>query len=104
MSWKISIKPWSNGGKMNPYNEFEFMVGEKYENEKGIFSVMSIEKDEMVIQWANGEEIQTSIEFQGRIQKRREWEKTLQKEKPTAAEPAPRRAKSLKSSKKAQSA
>jgi hypothetical protein len=64
---------------------------------------MSIEKDKMVIQWANGEEIQTSIELQGRIQKRREWEKTLQKENPTAAKPALKRAKSLKSRKKAQS-
>jgi hypothetical protein len=89
---------------MNPSTEFEFLVGEKYENEKGIFSVMSIEKDEMVIQWANGEEIKTAIEFQGRIQKRREWEKTLQKGKPTAATPALKRAKSLKSSKKTQSA
>jgi uncharacterized Zn finger protein len=86
------------GGKMNPSNEFEFMVGEKYENEKGIFSVMSIEKDKMVIQWANGEEIQTSIEFQGRIQKRREWEKTQQKEKTTAAKPTARKANSSKSS------
>jgi hypothetical protein len=85
---------------MNPHNEFKFMVGEKYENEKGIFSVMSIEKDNMVIQWANGEEIQTSIEFQGRIQKRREWEKTQQEEKAAAAKPTTRKAKSSKSGKK----
>ncbi len=85
---------------MNPYNEFKFMVGEKYENEKGIFSVMSIEKDKMVIQWANGEEIQTSIELQGRIQKRREWEKIQLKEKTTAAKQTTRRAKSSKFSKK----
>jgi uncharacterized Zn finger protein len=103
MSWKISIKPWSNGGKMNPYNEFEFMVGEKYENEKGIFSVMSIEKDEMVIRWTNGEETQTSIKFQGRIQKRREWEKTRQNEKTSAAKPAPRKAKTSKNSRQAPS-
>jgi hypothetical protein len=88
------------GGTMNPYNEFNFMVGEKYENEKGIFSVMSIEKDSMVIQWANGEEIQTSIEFQGRIQKRREWEKTQQEEKATAAKQTTRKAKASKSGKK----
>jgi hypothetical protein len=86
---------------MNPSYEFEFIVGEKYENEKGIFSVMSIEKDEMVIRWANGEETQTSIEFQGRIQNRRQWEKTNQEEKTAAAKPAPRKAKSSKSSKKA---
>ena len=89
---------------MNPSNEFEFMVGETYENEKGIFSVMSIEKDEMVIRWVNGEETQTSIKLQGRIQKRREWEKTLQKGKTAAAKPTSRKAKPSKSSKQAPSA
>ena len=83
-------------GKMNPSTEFEFMVGEKYENEKGPFKVMSIEKDEMLIRWTNGEEVQTSIEFQGRIQKRRQWEKTQQKETAAPAKPAPRKAKIFK--------
>lgn len=64
---------------MNPAYEFEFTVGETYENEKGLFSVVSIAKEDMVIRWKNGEETQTSIEFQGRIQKRRQWEKTLQR-------------------------
>lgn len=86
---------------MNPSTEFEFMVGEKYENEKGIFTVMSIEKDDMVIRWANGEEVQTSMEFQDRIQERRQWEKTLQKEEPAAPKPAPRKTKPPKSSKQA---
>jgi uncharacterized Zn finger protein len=87
-------------GKMNPPAEFEFTVGEKYENEKGPFKVMSIEKDEMLIRWANGEEAQTSIEFQGRIQARRSWEKSRQKAA-APAKPAPRKAKSPKSSKPA---
>ncbi len=52
---------------MNPYNEFNFMVGEKYENEKG---------------------------------KRREWEKTQQEEKATAAKQTTRKAKASKSGKK----
>ena len=89
---------------MNPSTEFEFMVGEKYENEKGPFKVMSIEKDEMLIRWTNGEEVQTSMEFQSRIQDRRQWEKNLQQEKTTAAKPAPRKAKPSKSSKKEPSA
>ena len=93
------MKDWAMGGIMNPYYEFEFMVGEKYENEKGVFSVMSIEKDEMVIRWANGEETQTSMEFQGRIQKRREWERTLQKEKSAAGKPGAKKVKPSKSSK-----
>ena len=83
---------------MDPATEFEFRVDEKYENEKGIFTVMSIERDEMVIRWANGEEVQTSMEFQGRIQKRRQWEKTLEEEKAVAAKPAPRKTKPSKSS------
>jgi len=96
-----TCKNGANGGKMNPSTEFEFRVDEKYENEKGIFTVMSIERDEMVIRWANGEEVQTSMEFQGRIQKRRQWEKTLQEEKAAAAKPAPRKTKPSKSSKQA---
>lgn len=89
---------------MNSPAECEFIVDEKYENEKGIFRVMSIERDEMVIRWANGEEVQTSIEFQSRIQKRRQWEKTLQEEKTAAAKPAPRKAKPSKRNKQPPSA
>jgi len=88
---------------MNSSTECEFIVDEKYENEKGIFRVMSIEKDEMVIRWANGEEVQTSIEFQSRIQNRRQWEKTLQEGKSAAAKPAPRKAKPPKRTKPAPS-
>ncbi len=84
---------------MNPSDVFEFIAGQKYENEKGIFKVMSIEKEEMVIRWANGEEAQTSMEFQGRIQERRQWEETLQKKKAAATKPISRKAKSSKSSK-----
>jgi hypothetical protein len=57
-----------------------------------------------VIRWKNGEEIETSIEFQGRIQKRRQWEKSLQQEKTAATKPAPTKAKASKRSNKAQSA
>ncbi len=81
---------------------FEFTIGEKYENEKGTFTVVSIEKDDMVIQWASGEEAQTSIEFQDRIQQRRQWEKAKQEEKAAAAKPAPK-AKAAKKSKQAPS-
>jgi uncharacterized Zn finger protein len=81
---------------MNPTNEFEFTVGETYENEKGPFSVISISKGDMVIRWKNGEEAQTSIELQGRIQKRRQCGKTLQQEKEAAVKPAPKKAKASK--------
>jgi hypothetical protein len=89
---------------MNPAYEFEFTVGDTYENEKGQFSVISMEQEDMVIRWKNGEEIETSIEFQGRIQERRQWEKALQQERTAEAKPAPKKAKASKSSKKAQSA
>jgi len=88
---------------MNPSTEFEFMVGGEYENEKGLFTVMSIEKDEMVIRWASGEEVQTSMEFQDRIQERRQWEKNLQEEKAAAAKPPPIKTKPSKRSKQAPS-
>jgi len=84
---------------MSSSEEFEFVVGEKYENEKGIFTVMSIEKNEMVIRWATGEEAQTTLVFQGRIQQRRNWEKTLQQVKADAVKPPPRKTKAPKSSK-----
>jgi hypothetical protein len=89
---------------MNPAYEFEFAVGETYENEKGSFSVISITKEDMVIRWKDGKETQTSIELQGRIQKRRQWEKTMRQEKTAAAKPAPKKTKGSKSSKPAPSA
>jgi uncharacterized Zn finger protein len=84
---------YDQGGNMNSALEFEFVVGETYENEKGLFSVISISKEDMVIRWKNGEEVQTSIELQDRIQKRRQWEKTLQQEKPAQGKPVPKKAK-----------
>ncbi len=53
----------------------EFVVGETYENEKGVFEVLSIQRDAMVIQWENGESIETTVSFQRRIQERRRWER-----------------------------
>lgn len=62
----------------------EFVVGETYENEKGVFEVLSIQRDAMVIQWENGESIETTVSFQRRIQERRRWERQ-RREKLTAA-------------------
>ena len=84
---------------MNSTTEFAFVVGEKYENEKGVFTVMSIEKDEMVIRWTNGEEAETSLEFQDRIQQRRNWEKALQQKNADAVKPPPRKPRTSKSAK-----
>jgi hypothetical protein len=65
---------------MDQGNVIEFLVDEQYENEKGIFTVLSIHRNEMVIRWESGEEIKTDIELQRNIQARRQWE-VLEKEK-----------------------
>lgn len=59
---------------MDQPEKIEFNVDEQYENEKGVFTVISIQRDEMVIRWENGEEIRTGIALQRRIAERRQWE------------------------------
>lgn len=71
--------------------KIEFIVDGQYENEKGIFTVISIHRNDMVIRWESGEEIRTPTELQRNIQKRRQWE-VMQKE----AEEAAAKAKSSK--------
>ena len=66
---------------MDPNTAIQFVVDEQYENEKGVFTVVSIKRDEMVIRWADGEEICTDIDLQRRIQERRQWEATKQEKK-----------------------
>jgi hypothetical protein len=55
--------------------KIEFTVDNQYENEKGVFTVISLHRNDMVIRWESGEEMRTPIELQRNIQKRREWEK-----------------------------
>ena len=76
---------------MEPITEFKFTVDEQYENEKGIFTVLSIHKNDMVIQWENGEKIQTETDFQGRIQKRRQLEKIAREAKENEGGKKPRK-------------
>ena len=45
----------------------EFEVGEKYENMKGIYEVLSIDRNTMHIRWESGEEITTTVALQSRI-------------------------------------
>jgi len=54
--------------------KIEFNVDGQYENEKGVFTVLSKHRGQMVIRWENGEEIKTEIELQNRIAERRQWE------------------------------
>ncbi len=63
----------------------EFVVGETYENEKGPFKVLSIERNTMVIEWESGESIETTVSFQRRIQERRLWERQMREKKAAAS-------------------
>ncbi len=56
-------------------NQIEFEVGGRYENMKGIYEVLSIGDDTMLIRWENGEEATTEIDFQKRIIERMDFEK-----------------------------
>lgn len=55
----------------------EFRVGDKYENVKGPYEVISVDGDSMVIRWENGEEVSTAIDLQQRILERLDLEKRL---------------------------
>jgi len=61
--------------------EIEFEVGEKYENMKGVFEVISMQKDSMNIRWEDGEEVSTPINLQQRILERMRHEKELEAER-----------------------
>jgi len=76
---------------MEPSTDFEFNVDEQYENEKGLFTVVSIHKHEMAIRWKSGEEIRTDIDFQRRIQERRQREKFTKETSDNAPAAQPRR-------------
>lgn len=53
---------------------FEFQVDGQYENEKGVFTVLSIKNGTMEIQWEDGEKIHTEVDLQRGIQIRRQME------------------------------
>ena len=76
---------------MEPSTEFEFNVDEQYENEKGRFTVVSLHKHEMEIRWESGEEVRTDIDFQRRIQERRQREKFAKETSGNAAGGQPRK-------------
>ena len=79
---------------MEQSKEIEFKVDEQYENEKGVFKVVSIQKDQMVIRWEDGEETRTDIELQRRIAERRQWEEFKRLENAHAAQEARRKSAS----------
>jgi hypothetical protein len=48
-------------------SENPFQVGGRYKNRKGLFTVISLDGDNMTIRWDNGEEITDTIASQARI-------------------------------------
>jgi hypothetical protein len=81
---------------MQPITEFEFNFDEQYENEKGVFTVLSIDKKEMVIRWENGEKTRTEIGLQRRIQERRQRERIASDAQDNEAKRQPRKSTGLK--------
>ena len=79
---------------MEPITEFSFNLDEQYENEKGVFTVLSIHNNEMMIHWKNGEKTLTEIALQRRIQERRQREKIAEEEKNNEAKSKPKPRKS----------
>ena len=56
-------------------DDFKFEVGATYENMKGLYEVISIRRNDMVIRWENGDEIETTVDLQRRIIERMTFEK-----------------------------
>lgn len=54
---------------------FKFEVGSTYENMKGPYEVVSIQKNSMVIRWKDGSEAETTVDLQMRIIERLAYEK-----------------------------
>ncbi len=55
--------------------KIEFEVGHKYKNMKGVYEVISIDDDSMIIRWKNGEQVSSPIDLQRRIIQRLQREK-----------------------------
>ena len=57
--------------------DIEFKIGQEHENMKGVYKVLSIDRDAMCICWEDGEEITTSVALQSRIIERMHQELAL---------------------------
>jgi hypothetical protein len=68
--------------------EINFKVGERYENRKGQFEVLSINGDQMEIRWEDGESIWTEVSFQKRVIQNMAFERAQAKAKAEAGSAA----------------
>ena len=57
--------------------DIEFKIGQEHENMKGVYKVLTIDRDAMSICWEDGEEITTTIALQSQIIKRMHQELAL---------------------------
>jgi hypothetical protein len=68
--------------------DINFKIGERYENRKGQFEVLSINGEQMEIRWQDGESIWTEISFQRRVIRNMEFEEEQAKAKAEAGKSA----------------
>jgi len=47
--------------------DVKFEIGKKYENMKGVYEVLSIDRNIKRIRWDSGEEITTTVSLQSKI-------------------------------------
>ena len=52
----------------------EFVVGQQYENRKGLYEVLEVAGDIMRIRWESGEEVDTTVTMQSHIIQRLQFE------------------------------
>lgn len=81
---------------MENLSQIEFEIGQQYTNEKGVFTVVSIKDDQIVIEFEDGEQISSDIAFQQRIQERRRWEMMAPEKKKKVATAKSRRSSTRK--------
>ena len=74
-------------------DNFKFEVGAIYENMKGEYEVVSIRRNEMVIRWENGTEIETTVDLQKRIIERMAFEEDTKQRDPQKKAPSGKKKK-----------
>ena len=60
-----------------------FRTGERYENRRGLFEVVSINGDSLHIRWDTGEIVNTSVELQAKILRNMEKERGSKSQAPS---------------------
>lgn len=58
----------------------KFEIGKKYENMKGVYEVLSIDRNTMRIRWDSGEEITNTVSLQSKIVMRMRGEQRKREE------------------------